>query len=241
MNLLNDIIKNPHSMLAVQAGHYDGITCVHVSGANLDISNSSVPESVWSGNGPYPWSAFNTAAQLSLVSTSLSDVGVVKIDGLDDNYYQISEMITLTGTSAVSTQKSFKRVNMITYIDGAQNVGKITASIGGTAIGIIDVGKGRSVMAVFTVPENYSAFLLVGDASVNKGHDAQIEFYGRAFGGAFIIQHMAEVYESAYRYDFVTPLILPEKTDLDVRVSAVENSGTRVTANFDLLLVRNDG
>ena len=236
MGLLNDVIKMPYGLLGVSANQYDGLSVVHKNGYNSNITNSSVPETVWNNDGLYPWSAFNTASTLSLESTSASDTGSITIDGLDDNYYPFKETITLTGTTAVTTARQFKRVQNITYADDA--VGTITASIGDDVVGQVDPGQNRSLMAIYTVPAGYDAYVLTGDASVNKGHDAQIEFYGRPFGQSFMIQHMAEIYENSYRYDFTAPLRMTEKTDLDVRVSSVENSGTRVTANFDLLLVR---
>ena len=236
MGLLNDVIKMPHGLLGVSANQYDGLSAIHKSGYNPDISNSSVPETVWNAGGLYPWDAFNSSTTLSIVSTNAGDTGVVIITGLDVNYNVVSEALTLTGTTAVTTDKSYKRVQSMVYNDDA--TGTISASIGDDVVGQVDPGKNRSLMAIYTVPAGYEAYILTGDASVNKNRDAQIEFYGRPFGQSFIIQHTAEIYENSYRYDFTVPLRMPEKTDLDVRVSSVENSGTRVTANFDILLVR---
>ena len=236
MGLLNSIIKNPLGLLGASANLHDGISVIHKFGYNPDIANGSVPETIWSAGGLYPWSAFDSASTLTVVSTNASDTCTLKISGLDENFYMFSETVTLNGTTNVTTARAFKRVYRMSYSDDA--VGNITAKIGATTVAQVQAGKNQTLMAVYTVPAGYEAYLFAGDASVNKAHDAQIGFYARLPGESFKIAHMAEVYENSYRYDFVAPLRITEKTDLDVRVDVVENSNTRVTANFDLLLVR---
>ena len=227
MNLLNDIIKNPHSMLAVQAGHYDGISAIHKFGANFDVDNGSTPESVWSGGGLYPWP---TTAQTVIVTGS--DTGDVAIQGLDASYHVITETVAVGSTST----KSFLRVYRASFSDTTANTADILLKHGSTTIAKIDAEKGQTLMAVYTVPAGHTAFMLVFDASIQKGRDAQL----RLMNGDRVA-HVCEIYESQYRYDFTVPIMLPEKTDIDVQVVEVETSNTRVTANFDLLLVRNDG
>jgi hypothetical protein len=236
MGLLNTIINNPFGLLGASGDMYDGLSVIHKFGYNPDIANGSVPETVWSAGGLYPWSAFDSASTLTVASTNASDTGQLKISGLDENFYMFSETVTLNGTSNVTTSRQFKRVYRMSYADDA--VGNITAKISTTTVAQIQAGKNQTLMAVYTVPAGYEAYLFTGDTSVNKGHDAQVGFYARLPGESFKIAHMAEVYENSYRYDFPAPLRIAEKTDLDVRVDEVENSGTRVTANFDLLLVR---
>ena len=236
MGLLNDIVRLPHGLLGASAGIYDGLSVIHKFGYNPDIANGSVPETIWSAGGLYPWTAFDSASALTVASTETGDTGTLKISGLDEDFYMFSETITLNGTTDVVTTKQFKRVYRMSYSDDA--VGTITAKISATTVAQVDAGKNQTLMAVYTVPAGYDAYLFTGDTSVNKGHDAQIGFYARLPGESFKVAHMAEVYENAYRYDFLAPLRVSEKTDLDVRVETVENSGTRVTANFDLLLVR---
>lgn len=236
MGLLNDVIKMPHGLLGVAANMFDGISIVHKNGYNPDIDNSSVPQSIWNAGGIYPWDVFNGSTTLSIVSTNAGDTGVVIITGLDVNYHVVSETLTLTGTTAVTTAKSYNRVQSMVYNDDA--TGTITANVGSDVVCQVDAGQNTSLMAIYTVPAGYDAYILIGDASINKNKDAQIGFYARPFGKSFMVQHMAELYENSYRYDFTAPLYMAEKTDLDVRVTDVENSNTRVTATFDILLVR---
>ena len=57
MGLLNDIVRLPHGLLGASAGIYDGLSVIHKFGYNPDIANGSVPETIWSAGGLYPWTA----------------------------------------------------------------------------------------------------------------------------------------------------------------------------------------
>ena len=121
------------------------------------------------------------------------------------------------------------------------NVGDITArvtSASGTVVAQIDIDYGQSLMAIYTVPAGKTAYDRAG-YTVQKNKDAQVRLFQRPTNQDFRIAHMAETFESSYRYDFAPQLRFPEKTDLEIRVSEVETNATRVTANFDLVLVDN--
>lgn len=235
MSLNNHLIKMPNGLLGVSAGIYPDIKGVHCFGINPGIANGSVPESIWTVGGVYPWDQFGTGEILTLASTA-NDTGYVTIEGLDANYDLLVETVTLTGTTPVLTSNEFMRVNRAYYVNGDYNDGDISIEIDSIPVAMIDAGKGHTLSTNYTVPAGHTAFLVAGDTSVNKGHDAQVEFYVRMFGGSFMIQHVAEVYENSYKFDFFIPFRVPEKSDIDVRVSTVENSGTRVTATYDMVL-----
>jgi len=228
--------------LQVARGQIPGHSVVHKFGANFDIDNNSEPETVWTAGGLYPWSALNTEQTLWLESDDTDDESDVEIQGLDKDYNLLTETVTLTSEGAVDTQNKFKRVYRMVYAE--ENAGVITARAGsdtGTIVAQIDEGYAQTLMAIYTVPAGYSAYILCGDFSVQKNKDAQLRFYQRPFGGAFRIAHMSEVFENHYRYDFPIPLRMPEKTDLDIRADNVETNNTRVTSNFTMCLVKEQG
>jgi len=242
MSMLQSAIRLPGGMIGVAANHFDGLSFIHKFGANFDIDNNSEPETVWTGGGLYPWDAFDTEQTLYVASSSENDDAQLLIEGLDADYYEISETVTLNGTNSVQTTSLFKRVSRMIYDDGSTNEGTLTARAGasdGTLVAQVDAGFSQTLMCVYTVPANNTAYLMAGDFSVQKNKDAQVKFFVRPEGKSFRIAHMAEVFESSYRYDFPIPLPIPEKTDLEVRADNVENNSTRVTANFDLLLETN--
>jgi hypothetical protein len=239
MSQFMDMIRLPNYGLGLAKGQFDDVTSVHKFGANFDIDNTSEPETVWTAGGLYPWSSLATAQTLYCLSDSASDTSTLTIQGLDSDYNLLTETVTLTGTTAVTTTNQFIRVFRMSYNGGASNVGTVTARVtsgSGTIVAQIDEEFSETLMCVYTIPAGYTGYLLCGDASVQKNKDVQIKFFVRQFGQSFKIAHMAEVFERTYRYDFPIPMKLPEKTDLEVRADNVESNNTRLTANFDLIL-----
>jgi hypothetical protein len=92
-------------------------------------------------------------------------------------------------------------------------------------------------MAVYTVPAGFTGYLLAIDATIDGTKTCQMLMYQRLFGKPFRIAHIAES-DGHYRYDFAAPLAIPEKTDIDIRVNEVSGNDARVTANFDLVLIK---
>jgi len=233
-----------HDPLAIAKGESNGYSFVHKFGANFDVDNNSEPETVWTGGGLYPWSALNVAKTLYILSNDSNEEGTVELQGLDEDYNVVTETVTLNGSTAVTTLNTFLRVYRMIYTDdGGGNVGVITARVdspSGTVVAQIEGVLSQTLMCVYTVPAGYTAYMMAVDFSVQKNKDAQVLMMQRTFNtNNFRIAHMAEVYESTYRYDFPIPLPLPEKTDLELRTDNVETNNTRVTSNFTAVLIKN--
>lgn len=228
----------PNVYLDIARGSISNSKIVHKFGANFDIDQGTDPESVWSGGGVYPWASLSSAQTIYCLSTDAGDTTTLTIQGLDANYDEISETVTLTGTSAVTTSNTFLRVFRMTY--DATNVGTITArtvSASGTVVAQIDAGYAQTLMAVYTVPAGFTAYLVALDATIDGTKTCQMLMYHRLFGKPFRIAHIAES-DGHYRYDFTAPLTVPEKTDIDIRINEVSGNDARVTANFDLVLIK---
>jgi len=230
-----------HIYLDIARGVRPDAYLVHKFGRNADIDTDTVPESVWSGGGLYPWSEFDSTQTLYCQSSSADDDSTLTIEGLDDNFARQTETVTLDGTTTVSTSNTFRRVFRMVYNGGTANVGTITAkttSGSGTTVAQIDAGLAQTTMAVYTIPANHTGYLISGDITINAFRDIQLQFFVREFGSPFRIAHMAET-RGTYRYDFNAPMAIPEKSDIDVRVTDVSLSNSRATANFDLCIIRN--
>lgn len=228
------------SYFSIAQGQFDGYSSVHVTGYNTDV-DSAASETVWAAGGMYPWSVWDSTRVVTVVSTSASDTGSVVVSGLDADFNPITEEIDCTGLTPSTGSVQFKRVNSAFYKNGAaNNAGDITLTANSTVVGLIEDGIGQTLNGIYTVPAGYTAYILTGNFSVQKGEDAQVRFFVRLFGQNFRIAHIGEVYESTYRYDFATPVALPEKSDLDIVAALVETNNTRVTTNFSMILVRNN-
>jgi len=147
--------------LQVPRGQIAGHEVFNVFGYATAVSTSFV--AVWENNSAY---VFPTVASTMLVtSSSASDTAVtILISGLDINYARISESVTLTGTSAVTTTNSYFRINSVVTTAG-NAVGTVyVKDAGGVTYAQITIGSGRTNMSVFTVPAGYTAYLYQIDA-----------------------------------------------------------------------------
>jgi len=227
--------------LEVAKGNIPGHSIINKFGFNPDIDNTSEPETVWSAGGLYPWSSLTSAQTLYVKSSDSGDTEDLTIEGLDSNYNLLTEVITLTGTTAVTTNNDFIRVFRMSYDGSSENAGDITAHVTnatGTVVAQVDEGLAQTLMTLYTIPAGYTGYLLQFDISVQKNKDAQVKLLAREPNGAFRVKQVAEVHEASKTYAFPVPLLFPEKTDLEVRVHDVESNNTRVTSNFDLLLIQ---
>jgi len=99
------------------------------------------------------------------------------------------------------------------------NVGQIDVLKGATTVGRILAGIGQSLKGTYTVPAGYTAYLTQGTMTVQNGADGSGFFYYRTPGERFLIGHTFEVAGYQYLNQFTAPFALPEKTDIDVRVT----------------------
>lgn len=231
--------------LQVAQGTVANAKFVHIAGYNpdIDLNNPVTPETIWSNTGLYPWYAFSdSGSTIYFISTSTSDVGCrFRVQGLDANWEEQTEIITLNGTTAVTGNNVWTRINNMTIESANVNVGTVTARVTngtGTIVDLVLPGEGYNATGIYTIPAGKTGYLMVGDASVSKNDDVTIKMYVREYGKAFRLAHIAEVYESFYRYDFRVPIPLAPKTDIDVRAQAY-NDNTQVSCNFDIILIDN--
>ena len=228
--------------LQVARGQIPGHTQLHKFGAVPALSINTTG-TVWDINDTlYPWSSWATAGTLTVDRASASDAAkTITIIGLDANYVEQSENVTLTTATGNPTTKSFIRVyRAYMYNGSATNVGNIDIKKGATTVARITANKGQTLMGVYTVPAGYTAYLSQGVMSVQSGADATGDFFVR-YGGetAFRIAHTFEVASAEYFYAFHVPFPLPEKSDVDIRAS-VRSNNARCTAAFDAILIKND-
>jgi hypothetical protein len=108
----------------------------------------------------------SSAAVVSVISTSAADNGstatgalTITIQGLDANYNEISEVITMDGDDAVLSLKSFLRVNsafLTTAGSGQTNAGEITGTISSDIQFYIEANEGQSHQTMYTVPAGHT-------------------------------------------------------------------------------------
>lgn len=143
---------------------------------HLPAATNANEADIWGGGGEFNWPA--AEGVITVLSTSANDDGApvgtgartITIAGLDGDYEEISETVTLNGTTGVDTTASFLRVNLVTVATvGAleENAGAITGGIGGEEIFRIIAGRNATNRAIYTIPEGCAGYIVSYYASAN--------------------------------------------------------------------------
>lgn len=147
-------IQSPHHGMEIASGRSEKLSTINVFGFNRDIATDF--ETIWQYGGAYPFPT--SAATLSVVSSNASDTMGVLISGLDENYQEIYDVVTLQGLTPVSTTNAFFRVNSAVILAG-NNVGNITITHGSDVVQYIGAEIGLSQSCVYTVPAGKDLYL----------------------------------------------------------------------------------
>jgi len=204
-------------------GHYLNVTPLHIFGFNRNIATSF--ETIFNdGGGVYTFPS--SALVLSLVS-SAADTCVVCVYGLDADWLEISENVTLTGTTPVTTTKSFFRVNGAYVLSGTQS-GNVSITNNGTKYAYIEALTGVSQACVLSTSATKAAYITkvtFSSGTVNSNK--------YLVGRAYLKEHnkaLQRFWESSWAVgvmDFDVPVAfrIPPKTDfaLEAKSSSSEN------------------
>ena len=208
--------------------HYD----LHKFGFNPDVDNSL--ETVWAEGGLYSYLSAATVLKVSSSSTDDTSAGTgartVQLYGLDADYNEINETVTLNGQTAVNTTNSFLRINRMvvrTAGTGGTNAGVIYAGTGTVTTGVpankyatVATGDGQSLMALWTVPAGFTLYIYQTDVTVATTQNnkyATISLVARPLGEVFQVKDRFVKAESQTTIEYAFPLKFEEKTDIEYR------------------------
>jgi len=184
-----------------------------------------------------------SAEILKVVSTSANDTSAgtgmqsVFIQGLDTNYALQSEVVSLNGTTAVNTTKSYIRVLAFygqTVGTTAANEGiiDITNNAGTNVLCRMPVGEGRCNAAIFTVPAGYNFYMTSWYGSENSSKGSDITLWKREFGdGGWQMIRLFTILDNVFDTEIQSPLRFTEKIDIQIRAKATL-AGANVAAGF---------
>ena len=226
--------------LQVSRGLVDGHKRVFKFGYNAEIQN--VEETIWEAGGLYTYPT--SAVAMTVTSSSgATDNGVqVTVQGLDANYDELSEEVTLAGSGTATTSGSFLRVFRAFISGSTVPAGNITIANGGTTYAYVNSDH-QTLMALWTVPAGYTAYIFQYDATAfteQNNKVATIRIVTREFNGVFRTLHIFDTFQSSFHQDIYAPLPIPEKTDIEFRaVASSINADLKVSANFYINYIAN--
>lgn len=200
------------------------------------------------GNHPF----LTSAETLDIASDSVEDdeggngAQTLFIKGLDNDWVEQSESVTLDGTGTVVTEKSYLRFDKA-YAVASANIDPVGGGNAGTiSITTTDaeglVGKmlpsySETLNAIYSVPAGKSAYIIVVGMGAGKQQEAIIRAKARTAEGApFSVVWKKVMYESAFWPIFPAPVRIPEKHDIIITAESVLGS-INVDANFSFYLV----
>jgi len=191
---------------------------------------------IWEGVTPYPYITTSAPVTLTSSNSAADDGTTVQVQGLDGNYDLLTETVTVGGPASTGLFHRIFRMSTITCNTGSVNVGDISATVGGTVRAYILAGEGQTLMAVYTVPAGYRAFLLSVYASPSKQKEMTVRLITRPFdnGGSFNVKAYGTSFGAAFLRNYNVVEMLQPKTDIEVQCKVDATSA--VSAGFELVL-----
>jgi len=236
----------------ISAGLVDGYSTVNKFGRNLDIDTGTTPEDIWGGGGLYTGFPVDTLEPVEVLSSSADDASAgtglrtVVVQGLNGDWVEISETITLNGTTPVQSVNSYRRVHTMrgeTAGSGGFNVGTITVRHATTEANVFLAmlpTTNQTACSAYTIPAGKTGYMMAtaGQMRGPATGSADCVLAVRSFGGIFRYRRPFTV-SSNYSYSeaLTVPIGFSEKTDIIVRCIATAGSNLELTAGYDLILV----
>ena len=218
-------------------------------GENLDVDGH------WKQSGMVVdlYSYLTSATVLTVTSTdgddSASGTGArtVTVEGLDANYNQVSETLTVGGGAGSVEFFRVFRAFVATSGSSGTNEGTISIAQGATTLAQIravgspsSTGLGQTFMSIYTVPAGYTGYIFDWNVSTAKADgDVFLVKKGHNDNGTWRSQDVMHTNQNSIERNYKFPLKIEEKADIEVRAYSATNN-MKCAATFCILLVQND-
>ncbi len=226
--------------------------CINKFGRNESAGVGT--EDLWEIGGAYP---FQSSAQaIEILSTAANDTAAgtgartVVVEGLDADLLFQTETVILNGATAVDLVNTYRRIfraYVATAGSGGVNEGAISVRVdgGGTILAIISIGLGQTLMALYTVPADQTAYVIgyYGDLAKGNptGSQADIGLYVRPdisqADSPLQLKHFIGLSSdgtSHHVHQFPLPLKVIGGSDIMVKLIASDDADIPVSGGFSL-------
>ncbi len=220
-------------------------------GHQESVGTTLIP--IWDQALPYSYLA--AAVALNVTSDDVADTSAgtgaqtVKVYGLDANYVEVDETVTLNGQTIVVTTQTFLRVFRVIVLtagSGGTNAGPLYVFTGTESSGVptdltkvyakVMAGEAQTLMAIYTVPADRKALVAALFVAGDSSKTVTVKLVARPLGGVFNTKDKFLVKAGNTLITHVLPVVFDEKTDIEVR-GKVSTGSTEISAAFDAVLV----
>ena len=240
--------------LNIARGLVKGTSHVNKFGFNDTVGTDWEPISVASSDFTYP----TTAAVAVLTSTSSDDdedqggsegTGAhrVEIQGLDENWDLVTETLITNGQSTRNSTNTFLRIfraRVTKAGSGGGAAGTLSISVGGNTLATIDPAyDNQTLQAAYTVPAGHTAYVSrIQVTSTKDNKAAMVGLFIRPPGDdtVWTVKQLVEAYRNSVVVDFPVPLVIPEKTDIELRGKNLNSGNVSIGGTFDIILIKDE-
>lgn len=225
---------------------------------SIGTTQQTVTPAVAAGT-PYAYLATATTMKVSSSSANDTSAGTgartLLLTGLNASYLVITETITLSGQTAVTTTNSFLRVletKILTVGSGLAQAGTIYIGNGTVTSGVPATVYWRSEIdyntwsfAGYTVPAGYTAYvtsytLTAQSTTANINVSAALVVYEFGIGTPEIQSTIRSTSSGNFDRHFDFPFAIPEKCDFEIRAWASTGAAVNVTGEIQFVVIKND-
>lgn len=254
-------IANAENGLSISRGLVLGVNYLHKFGQAPDFDASDGYVDVWDGANDgginqmlYQFSTTDDIDSLS--SSNAGDTQDIKIYGLDSNFDEVVQTVTLNGQTTVLLTTDLIRVHRMINVDSTDNAGDIYCYVNGTTTGgvpdtaadvraVIQVGNNQTLMAIYTIPNGKTGYLrswyVAGSNSTffTTSGISNNKLLVRPSGEVFQLKHISSLNSTGTSLDqhqYHEPEKLEAQTDIKIMVDS-NVTGSSISAGFDLVLI----
>ena len=224
--------------LQVARGQIPGHSTVNIYGYQPAVAQTFIP--IWENATAYTYPA--SAAQMHLAGSN-GDTASISISGLDSGYNQISETLVLNGAIAVTTVKSYLRINgmQVTVGSATNPSGLVTLKdlTDTTIYAQINTGVGRTQSAIYTVPAGFTFYLSRIDVNTSLNGSNFATYQNKTVSPNGVVQLTQQApFAINYHTQRVMPRAFSEKTDIQLQCKVNATTGS-VSISQEGYLIKN--
>ena len=240
-------------MLEIPRGNISGVACVNKFGRNSSIASGST-EDIWDGSSAYSFPATALMTSISQTSDQVALRGeTVQVQGLDANWELTVQDATLDAsntTTIVALDTPLLRVFRLKVMSDVVCTSSIRVHNAGETqdYAAITTGNNQTLMAIYTVPANKTAYMTAYYASLNPVANQDpttmhIRLWARDNHNSYQSQlkHVMGLDADAtsyWRHEFKPYYKFSQKTDIYIDGTTVGKAAD-ISAGFDLILIDN--